>query len=237
MSEHSFSYDNTTGRRPGRLWRATSALFPGVRRVQQQVQPYAEAWREDNLRAMHAGVRRWVVIGDSMSQGIGAASYDAGWVHQLAERLASSGRPVALVNLSATGARVPDVLEQQLPALRSLPAPRAGADLVTVMVGANDLMSRAHRDLLPGRFGALVDSLPPGSIVATLPQPRAAARAANRHLEGAVAAGRLRVVDLRVTGPRSWRGKLTTDWFHPNESGYAAIADAFEPVVRAAYDA
>ena len=39
---------------------------------------------------------------------------------------------------------------------------------------------------------------------------------------------------MRVAGPASWRGRLASDWFHPNDAGYAAIADAFEPAVRAA---
>ncbi len=39
-------------------------------------------------------------------------------------------------------------------------------------------------------------------------------------------------MDLRTDGPDSWRGRLAADFFHPNEAGYAAITDAFEPVVR-----
>ena len=78
----------------------------------------------------------------------------------------------------------------------------------------------------------MVHLLPRGSVVASLPQPRAAATAANRHLEVAVAAGRLRLVDMRASGPASWRGKVAADLFHPNDAGYAAIADAFEPVLR-----
>ena len=52
------------------------------------------------------------------------------------------------------------------------------------------------------------------------------------HRRGAAGAGRSRVVDLATAGPSSWRGKLAADFFHPNDAGYAAIADAFEPLVR-----
>lgn len=27
------------------------------------------------------------------------------------------------------------------------------------------------------------------------------------------------MVDLRVTGPTSWRGRLAGDFFHPNDAG------------------
>ncbi|MCW2816909.1 MAG: GDSL-like Lipase/Acylhydrolase, partial [Nocardioides sp.] len=57
---------------------------------------------------------------------------------------------------------------------------------------------------------------------------------AAEHVERAAAAGRVRMLDLRVEGPSSWRGRLAADKFHPNDAGYAAIADVFAPVVRQA---
>lgn len=233
-----FPYDNRTGRPAGRGVRLLGTVLPGVARVRAQADPYADAWREANLAALDSPARRWVVLGDSMSQGVGASGPDAGWVGQLAARLAGDGHELALLNLSATGARVADVLDQQLPVLEGLPARPGPPDLVTVLVGSNDLFGGSvHRRALPGTFAELLGRLPDGAVVATLPQPRAAARAANVHVEAAAAAGRVRVVDMRSAGPESWRGRLAADWFHPNDAGYAAIADAFDPVVRAALGA
>lgn len=226
-----FSYDNRTGRRPGRTVRAMSVVLPGVARVWNQVEPYAQAWRAHNVDTLARPGRRWVVLGDSMSQGIGASAHDAGWVGQLGRRLAADGHDLRVVNLSATGACVADVLDQQLPALARI-GPRAD-DVVTVMVGSNDLFGgRARRGRLSSRYAELVDGLPPGAVVATLPQPAAAADRANAHVERAAAAGRIVVVDLRASGPSSWRGRLASDFFHPNDAGYAGIADAFEPALR-----
>lgn len=233
MSEVDFPYVNRTGRAPGRIVRTLGLVVPGVRRVQGQADPYADAWRARNLAALARPGRRWIVLGDSMSQSVGAASYDAGWVDQLRSRLAATGTALSVVNLSATGARVPDVVAQQVPAMTAVGV-RPG-DLVTVLVGSNDLFGgRAHSAVLAAAFGELLDLLPSGSVVATLPQPREAADQANRRIEAAAAAGRVHVVDLRTDGPESWRGRLAADWFHPNEAGYSAIADAFEPVVRRA---
>lgn len=236
------AYDNRTGRPPGRGVRLLGTVLRGVARVRGQADAYADHWHALNRAALaevaagRAG-RRLIALGDSMAQGVGGSSPEAGWVGQVAARLASSGHDLTLLNLSATGARVDDVLRQQLPVLEALPPAPAGAgpDLVVAMIGSNDLFSgRRHRHALPGLMAELVDRLPHGSIVATLPQPRAAARAANRAIDAAVAAGRLRAVDLRTDGPPSWRGLVAEDYFHPNDRGYAALADAVEPVLRAA---
>lgn len=228
-----FTYDNRTGRGPGRAIRALGAVLPGVALVWSQVEPYADAWRRHNVATLDRAGRRWFVLGDSMSQGVGASAHDAGWVGQLGARLVSSGAEVQIVNLSATGARVGDVIAQQLPALDLLGP--GEDDVVTVLVGSNDLFGgRARRTELPDGFAELVERVPRGAVVATLPQPSGAATAANEHVERAARDGRIVMVDLRVTGPRSWRGRLAGDFFHPNDAGYAAIATAFEPTLRAA---
>ena len=226
-----FTYDNSTGRGPGRVVRTLGLVLPGVRRVQRQVVPYADAWRERNRHSLATPGPHWFVLGDSMSQAVGASRFDAGWVDQLARRLSPAITVPPVVNLSATGARTPDLIAQQLPALNALgPGPE---DVVTVLIGSNDLFAgRTFRDELPDSFADLVRLLPRGSVVASLPQPRAAATAANRHLEAAAAAGHLRLVDMRASGPSTWRGRVAEDRFHPNDAGYAAIADAFEPALR-----
>lgn len=235
MTDPHFIYANRTGRAPGRTVRALSAVLPGVARVQSQVDEYAEAWRAHNVMALRQSGRRWIVLGDSMSQGVGASAYSGGWVGLLSDRLAASGHDLRVINLSATGARVRDVLDQQLPALDRVGA--QDGDLVTVMVGSNDLFGgRSRRERLPEAYAELLDRVPSGAVVATLTQPPAAAHRANKHVERAAEARRIVMVDLRVTGPSSWRGLLAPDLFHPNDAGYAAIATAFEPTVLSCLD-
>jgi lysophospholipase L1-like esterase len=151
-------------------------------------------------------------------------------VNQLHDRLLADGLDLPIVNLSASGARVSDVLEQQLPAWRGLP-PAPGSpdidDVITVLIGSNDLLSKLHREALPGQFARLLAELPRGSVIATMPQPRAAAGAVNELLSSAAERGEVTLVDLRGSGPASWRGRLAADHFHPNERGYASIAEAF----------
>ncbi len=230
-----FSYANLTGRPSAPLVTALAKVLPGVGFVQAQHRAYAQQWRAANLVALTRPGPRWIVLGDSMSQGVGASAFDRGWVNRVNDRLVADGRGYEIVNLSASGARVPDLLEQQLPTWRTLPAaPSTGAnrtDLLTVLIGSNDLLGRRHRESLPGDFERLLDELPPGAVVTTLPQPRAAARAVNELIDAAARAGRIAVVDMRRSGPPSWRGRLAEDHFHPNNEGYQGIADAFYPVI------
>ncbi len=135
MATPDFEYSNLSGRPPGPVLRALSLLSRGVRTVQEQVEPYADRWRQANLRAMAADGPLWVALGDSMTQGIGASDFDRGWVGQLAAS-GGAGIPSRLINLGTSGARVDDVLSRQIPAMAAL---GHRPDLVTVLIGSNDL--------------------------------------------------------------------------------------------------
>lgn len=82
-----------------------------------------------------------VVLGDVFSTGAGASSPRRAWPTLLARRLArASGRLVSVVNPSEGGFTTDDLVRFGIPALEG-----AAADLVTVLVGANDI--RAGRAL------------------------------------------------------------------------------------------
>ena len=132
MDDMTFSYSNIPQKSPGLLIRIASVLIPGIRTVQKQIVPYAMAWRASNEQALLGQAPLWVVLGDSMGQGIGASSYKNGWVGQLDQLLRSQGKHYRIVNLSVSGAKVQDVIDRQLPAMRALNVRPA---LVTVTVG------------------------------------------------------------------------------------------------------
>ena len=100
------SSTTSPGPRRAVLRSVVDRVIPGVARVRAQKEPFAAAWRAANAAALPGDGPLWVALGDSMTQGIGAAGISGGWVSQLRDRLAAQGRPVRLVNLSATGARV-----------------------------------------------------------------------------------------------------------------------------------
>lgn len=209
-------------RRPGTLGRLARRFMPGVRRVHEQVAPYAAEWDTANALALTQTGPLWVVLGDSAAQGVGAPSYDQGWVGQLRALL---HRDVRVLNFSRSGARVQDVLEFQLPRLAALDVE---PELITVAIGANDIY-KTPLDQLIARLRRLIALLPPGAVMATIPQglrPKKA-MAANDVIRTEAPAAGLRVADVwALTGP-PWRGKFAEDNFHPAALGYADWAAAF----------
>lgn len=224
MTDTVWSYSNLPSRPSGRVIRALGAVLPGIRRTQDQVVPYAEAWARHNAAAVLGDEPLWIVLGDSMAQGIGASAFDRGWPGALADLLP---RRYRMVNLSAYGARTRDVLDRQWPAALEL----GPAALVTCVIGSNDVVWRKHRAGLVPAFTELVEVLPPDTVVSNLPNPSEAAAEVDRILRTRGAERGLRLADIR-RHPISWRGKLAPDFFHPNDAGYRAMAEVIAPAAR-----
>ncbi|MEO6700720.1 MAG: SGNH/GDSL hydrolase family protein, partial [Jatrophihabitantaceae bacterium] len=185
------------------------------------------AWQLSNQRALAGSGPLWVALGDSLSQGIGASAYDRGWVGQLAGQLREQGRIERVVNLAISGGRARDVIERQLPELARLTASVGPPELITLLIGSNDLIRRKYRMAALADFELLLAQLPAGAMVASLPNPTATASALNRSLQRAVTERELLLVELRQPRTTSWRGKLAADHFHPSDLGYAGIAGVF----------
>lgn len=219
-----FAYDNLNHRSPTLLGRTLKAALPGVRLVAAQTRPYAAWWRAQNLETLaeRDPAPLWVVLGDSMSQGIGASSVQGGWVPRAQVALRDRGLDTRVLNLSFSGARTADVLERQLPALRDA---AVEPDVVTLLIGSNDLLRRSLRAELLDRSRELLDALPHGTLVATTP---------GYGRLGEVAT----LVDAHpalVPVPLSFgRGEVAQDRFHPDDRAYARLARTFtDPLVRA----
>lgn len=225
-----FPFSNLSGRPQGSLVRLASRVLPGVRSVQLQVGPFATEWQRRNTAVLEAvtadpdGAPLWVAIGDSMTVGIGATSPTRGWVGQLADRMPGW----RVLNLGINGGRTRDVVDRALPLLESLPRT---PDLVTLLIGSNDLMSRERRGELADLVPELLSRLPEGTVVGNQPGTHPAAREFNRMIDDSVTAGHVVLADLRDPRTRNWRGKLAADKFHPDERGYSGIADIFAEAI------
>lgn len=189
---------------------------------------YAHYWA---VPRGEAGGLLYAALGDSAAQGIGASRPDRGYVGLLAQRMRQrSGRPVQVVNLSQSGARLADVVRDQLPKLAAL-----RPDVVTVDIGGNDVVLYDA-----ARFSALVceltAGLPAGSYVADVPYfmhghwERRAVET-GRLLAGCAEANGLHVVRLhdaeQARGPVAMLTDFAADWFHPNNRGHRVWAEAF----------
>jgi len=210
-----------------RLGWVARGLLPGLRQVHAQVSRYASAWEDANGRDLATAGPLWVVLGDSTAQGIGAPSWDTGYVGQLRRGLdEGSEHPWRVLNVSKSGARAADVDDRQLALLPALPT---AADLVTCAIGANDMVRRTATDELEATFRRIFGRLPAKAVVATLPKGLHAERteAINRYIRAEAPRAGLVVADVWAhTGP-PWHGKLAADGFHPGALGYTDWAAAF----------
>lgn len=208
--------------------------------LRHSVQASAAFWSEP--RGEPGGLR-YVALGDSAAQSIGASDPDLGYVGLLARRLHdSTGRPVQVVNLSTSGAQIRDVLDTQLPVLLTM---THQPDVVTVAIGGNDVR-RYDRERFTADVDALTRALPAGAFIADAPYfmhgrwEHDAQQAADVLTDSARAHGLHPVPLHEALRAQGWDAMLTqfaADWFHPNDRGHRVWADAFwrviEPTVTA----
>lgn len=147
--------------------------------------------------------RSYVALGDSLTEGLCdgsrmAAGEYRGWADRLASLLAQQGGdPFRYANLAVRSRRIRDLTREQLPAALAL-----GPDLVSVFMGANDLVGRdRHPPALAVELRAAVTALrDAGSdvllVTPFLPRRRASLLFARRF---ALFAAELRVI-ARDTG-------------------------------------
>ena len=194
----------------------------------------------------------YVVIGDSTAAGRGG-HYEQGIALSTARHLAET-RPVTLVNLAVSGAKVQDVVEGQLPE-----AVRLKPDVVLLAVGANDVTHFTTSGAIAAGLSSIIDQLsaakPGVRIVLTgSPAVGTARRFAQplRWLAGVETNRVNRVVEMVIEGAKG-RGRRVTwapiardteaafaqdpglfapDRFHPNDRGYAV----WMPALNAALD-
>lgn len=207
-----------------RLQRLAGGLLPGATARRSQIERHAQEWATANIAADGLPGPVWAVLGDSTAQAIGASSIGSGYVGGVGAWLsARDGVTWNVLNISRSGARVADVLDEQLPLLQETTDPA----LVSCAIGVNDLLRRTAD--LETKFDLVAQQLPPGSLLANLPRGLHERRAAqlNQHLANLTRRYDLRLVDLwAVTGP-PWRGRYSADQFHPNDAGYSAWTRAF----------
>lgn len=188
-----------------------------------------------------------VWLGDSTGAGVGASSAETALPTIVVRGLQ---RSVRLRVIAMSGARVQDVLTQQVPRVEAL-----RPDVVVVGVGGNDVTHLTPHSLFEGLYDAMlraVGSLDPATVVVIgigdfgtvprIPQPLRALtgwrgrwfddsirRVANRR--GAA------YVDLYAnTGPAFGHDPAlfySDDGFHPSDEGYRIWADVILDVLRA----
>jgi acyl-CoA thioesterase-1 len=188
-----------------------------------------------------------VWLGDSTGAGVGASSVETALPTIVVRGLQ---RSVRLRVLAMSGARVKDVLTQQLPRVEAL-----RPDVVIVGVGGNDVTHLTPRSLFEGLYDAMlqtIGSLHPATVVVIgigdfgtvprIPQPlRALTGWRGRWFDDSIRRVAHRrgaaYVDLYAnTGPAFGHDPVlfySEDGFHPSDEGYRIWADVILDVLRA----
>jgi len=181
----------------------------------------------------------YIALGDSAAQGVGAYTASGGYVGQFAKRLAAQqNRPVQVINLSKSGAKINDVIKDQLPQLKDY-----RPDVITLDIGGNDI---AVFDAIKfkAEFSDLAARLPAGTLVADVPyfggrtqlpffgsgRAERSVLIANKIIADATKGRSLVAVPVHdVTKDRNGRRiwNYAPDYFHPSNLGYKAWTDAF----------
>jgi acyl-CoA thioesterase-1 len=183
-------------------------------------------WQEGLGQLPTEGALRLVVLGDSISVGVGACSRHKTLVGRVAAYLeAQTGRAVHLQNYGRSGATADELLEQQLPQ-----ADLAHADVVMLEVGANDSRRRTPAQYEKA-MKEILNKLPRDkTIIADVPgvKNREAYQAVLDRLlkdERFIRADIVRA----FSGPGANFGVTAGDFFHPNNRGYGFWFRAFRP--------
>lgn len=188
---------------------------------------YKNYWLQ---RAKQPGEITYLALGDSAAQGIGATSPSRGYVGLISQRLQEqSGKQVKVVNLSKTGAKMDDYLKEQAPKVKEI-----DADLVTIEIGANDVVS-FDSEKYRSDFKKVLATLPDGTYVSNMPlfnsrpSSNPKAKQASKIIQEELKSyPNLNFIDLQkqTTENQSVFG-FAPDLFHPNNLSYKVWADAF----------
>ncbi|MEK7624951.1 MAG: SGNH/GDSL hydrolase family protein [Patescibacteria group bacterium] len=97
----------------------------------------------------------YVALGDSLTAGVGAPTEPGSYPYRLAELLAKKeNAEVTLINLGQPGSTSADVLTQQVAQVASY-----HPDVVTLLIGVNDLHRGVPEKIFRDNLSAIIDSL------------------------------------------------------------------------------
>ena len=191
---------------------------------------------------------RYLALGDSFTIGTGSPE-EASFPARLTERLRGRGMNVKLRNLGVNGYRTEELLLREAPEIG-----RFKPTLVTLAIGANDLVSGAsldhYRDQVRLIFKAIGDGGVSPAAVLVLPQPdwsksvvadsfgdrqkiAAAIRGYNDALrEEATSWGAVWVDLWPLMTKQAEQGMIANDGLHPSAPCYDAWSEALIQVVK-----
>lgn len=200
-----------------------------------QIPQYKNYWNNHNKATAPDGALTYVALGDSTAQGIGASRPDKGYVGLIAKALEQkTGKPIKVINLSVSGARLADCLQNQLPELANYKA-----DFVTIEIGAND-MNNYNQANFQRDMEQLISRLPKNAVISDLPyfgggrkrNLEANVESASKIIQELAKSHGLKIAQLhQVTKDNDNILTMSPDLLHPSNRSYRNWYKAFaEPL-------
>lgn len=190
----------------------------------------------------------YVAIGDSTVEGIGASKPTRTYAYTIYTHIKLRFKHAAYFNFGKGGARVGDVLAQQLE-----PAVTAKPDLVTISIGANDIVRHTKLSAFRARLETLINTLqqetqaviiisnvPNFSILKAVPRPlkpvaKFRINRINNIIRDVAAAHDILLIDTykqSTVFARQFPEAVFTDNFHPSDFGYALWANTIVTAIE-----
>jgi lysophospholipase L1-like esterase len=183
------------------------------------------------------------VLGDSTAAGVGSGRLEDSYPYLVSSTLVRTDRKVTVHVLAKSGARIADMVNDQIPSLSAL-----HPDLVLLSIGANDAthftdtaayandVAIAKQAFSQGNYFVIWATTPDVSYIPALPavlssQMNKRAQNQNASLLASLPAGRIYVADLyheAVLDSSKDSGLYAADSFHPSAKGYRLWAASFD---------
>jgi len=96
----------------------------------------------------------YVAIGDSLTAGTGAKTYEESYPYLLATKMSAAGANIDFKNFSTPGFKTVDVINVLLD-----PAIKAQPDVVTLLIGVNDIHNHVGRDQFKKNYEIILNRL------------------------------------------------------------------------------
>jgi len=218
-------------RKPWNVARIAGRFVDAIAEIEAQREPWAQHWDEQNALAVAESGPLWLVLGDSVGQGIGASTPSNGFVPEVIDRLRdATALQWRVVNLAMTGARISHVVNDQLPAMRTA---MLEPTVTTCMIGFNDFIGRTRIETIDRGGRELVNQVPDGTLFGRVGGPRFVKRSNTlaRVLDDGAASGK-----IALFHPYQWTEAtdvMARDRIHLNDRGYKLLANTiFEAIVE-----
>ncbi len=183
----------------------------------------------------------YVALGDSLTSGVGVNNYNESYPYLLAQYFSGNDKQVILKDRAVPGAKTKDLLAGLVPA-----AIRDNPDIITILIGVNDIHSQISRDDFRKNYDNILRQVTGGTkakiYVISIPFIGAdnliwppynytfdlKTRRYNKIVKELAEKYKVRYIDLytqtealfKANGPH-----YASDFFHPSAQGYKIWAD------------